>query len=190
MNRFGRATPLRRILDQLGRAPTPEAELADRCSLHPAMAATVIADLENGGRIERESVDGAVMLRLLPLEPLVFTAPRRELPAPPPPRGPRDAIDRIWASARVLKRGFDLETLALCAKADTGETASYARLLVRAGYLADRGDSFRVARDSGPAAPRRVITGMLDGNDGRLFALAGVADADAPLPRLREAANG
>lgn len=118
----------------------------------------------------------------------------RAAPRPVPRVGPRDAIDRAWAAARVLRRGFDVETLALCAKVEASEVRTYLKLLVRAGYVApDRaagrmpGDTARLRRDTGPVAPRRVITGLLDRNTGEVFPLAPVAsepEPEAPAERL------
>lgn len=99
--------------------------------------------------------------------------------APDPRRMPRTQ-QRVWRALRVLKRDLDIPHLALVASAPETSTGDYIRLLVRAGYLivvhnggrhTGNITKYRLVRDTGPLAPRRALTVMLDPNTDEVFDL-------------------
>jgi predicted ArsR family transcriptional regulator len=83
---------------------------------------------------------------------------------------------RLWKALRVQKT---CDALILAAAADAPETSAreYLGLLVRSGYVeitahangkAGRINRYRIVRDTGPRAPRRVFDFMQDENTGAM----------------------
>lgn len=88
----------------------------------------------------------------------------------------------MWRAIRQL-RVFDATKIAVCSEVTPELARRFIALLRRAGYVVRNGGrTSRLVRNSGPkppvfiqSRPDRVIVGLLDRNDGKVYGLDGVA---------------
>jgi hypothetical protein len=95
---------------------------------------------------------------------------------------------RLWKALRVQKT-CDANILGLSASASPETARQYLGLLVRAGYveIVERGNGqvgkvnrYRLVKDTGPRAPRRVFDFLQDDNVGEMTALAAAQNNRRP----------